>query len=82
MLFQMHVLMNFIDSTVTFFIFYFVKMFFKMKIDKILIKIDIYHKKISELFISSIEKYILEKIKFKNIINNFSYKKAGRSNEF
>ena len=47
MLFQMHVLMNFIDSTVTFFIFYFVKMFFKMKIDKILIKIDIYHKKIS-----------------------------------
>ena len=78
----MHVLMNFIGSIVTFFIFYFVKKFFKMKIDKILIKIDIYHKKISELFISSIEKYILEKIKFKNIINNFSYQKAGRSNEF
>ena len=78
----MHVLMNFIGSIVTFFIFYFVKKFFKMKIDKILIKIDIYHKKISELVISSIEKYILEKIKFKNIINNFSYQKAGRSNEF
>ena len=46
-LFQMHVLMNFIDSTVTFFIFYFVKKFFNTKIDKILIKIDIYHKKIS-----------------------------------
>ena len=74
--------MNFMDSTVTFFIFYFVKKFFKMKIDKILIKIDIYHKKISELVISSIEKYILEKIKFKNIINNFSYQKAGRWNEF
>ena len=78
----MHVLMNFIGSIVTFFIFYFVKKFFKMKIDKILIKIDIYHKKISELVISSIEKYILEKLKFKNIINNFSYQKAGRSNEF
>ena len=78
----MHVLMNFIDTTVTFCILYFVKKFIKTKIDKILIKIDIYHKKISELVISSIEKYILEKLKFKNIINNFSYQKAGRSNEF
>ena len=78
----MHVLMNFIDTTVTFSIQYFVKMFIKTKIDKILIKIDIYHKKISELVISSIEKYILEKIKFKNIVNKFSYQKAGRSNEF
>ena len=78
----MHVLMNFIDTTVTFSIQYFVKMFIKTKIDKILIKIDIYHKKISELVISSIEKYILEKLKFKNIINNFSYQKAGRWNEF
>ena len=42
----------------------------------------IYHKKISELIISSIEKYILEKIKFENVVNKFSYKKAGRSNEF
>lgn len=78
----MHVLMNFIDTTVTFCILYFVKKFIKTKIDKILIKIDIYHKKISELVISSIEKYILEKIKFKNIVNKFSYQKAGRSNEF
>lgn len=41
-----------------------------------------YHKKISELVISSIEKYLLEKLEFKNIINNFPYQKAGRSNEF
>ena len=51
---------------------------FKIKINKILFKVFYVTKKLNGLDLLSIEKEILEKLKYKNLINNFTSQKVKK----
>lgn len=72
----MHCLQNFINGT--YYSCFYRKKICKIKINKIIFKIDNVPKKISGLTILSIEKEMLEEIEYKNLISQFAYQKVRK----
>ena len=57
-----------------------IKTFFKIKINKILFKIDYAEERLSRLAILLIEKEMLTELKCKNLISNFAFQKVRKIN--